>query len=201
MKHAYHTQLKKRVLTFFHDASRSKGFTLVEMIIVLFLFLIVSFFLSYVAVYQYWVYNTGTVDVTIANDARIALDDIDNYVRQANRVLSSYLTYTTGPETLILRIQSVNSFHQLIAGAYDNVVFYVSGTDLVRKVFPDVSSSRLAATQILANNLSVSNAIFTYDNADYSFVTKVTTYVALQQNSGGKTRSITISSQSRLRNY
>ncbi len=171
------------------------------MIIVLAFSLIVSLFVIYLVSYQYWVYNTGTADLSIGNSARTALDDIDNYVRQANRVVQSYSSYTTGAKTLILQIQSVDSSNQLIAGSYDIVVFYLSGSNLIRQVFPYSGSSRLAVTKILSGGVDPNSFSFTYDNADFSLVRQVTINITVQQNVINQTRSITLSSQSKLRDY
>ena len=183
------------------NLNNNRGFTIIETTIVILFFVIIAFFLSYLATYQYWIYNNETAELGIANDARTALDDIDNYVRQSNRVLSSYSSYVTGNQVLILQIQSINSSNQLIPGTYDMVVYYLSSNDLLRQVFPNPSSSRLSVTKKLASGVDINNFTFSYNNLDYSLVTQVTTSLSITQTVGGQTRSITISSQAKLRNY
>jgi len=183
------------------NLKNNRGFTVVEMTIVISFFVVIAFFLSYLVTYQYWIYNNETAELGITNDARTALDDIDNYVRQSNRVLSSYSTYVTGSQILVLQIQSINSSNQLIPGTYDMAVYYLSGNDLLRQVFPNPSSNRVLITKKLASDIDTNNFTFSYDNSDYSLVTQVTTSLSITQTIGGQTRSITLSSQSKLRNY
>lgn len=176
-----------------------KGFSIVELLVVLPIFGILAFFLAYIGIFHFQTYDSQTAELTITADARGALDDIDNYVRQANRVLTSYLAYNTSPSVLVLQIPSLDSGGQTISATYDTVVFYVSGTDLYRQVFSNFLSSRPNITQKLASN--VQSNTFYYDNVDYFLVKQVTTEISILQNAGTKTRSINISSQSKLRNY
>jgi len=177
------------------------GFTMVEMIVVLVIMIMVTGFLAYLTISNYWIYNNQTAQLNISSDARNALDDVDNYVRQSHRVMSSYSTYTTGTKTVVLQIESIDASNQIIAGTYDTVVYYLSGSNFFRQVFPDPSSSRPAVTKKLASNVDNSSFSFSYDNADYSLVKQVTTNITVAQNVSGTTRTITISSESKLRNY
>ncbi len=179
----------------------NQGFSIVELLIVLGLFAILAFFLSYIGIFNFQAYNSQTAELTIASDARTALDDIDNYTRQANRVISSYSSYTTNSKTLILQIPSIDSSGQVINNTYDIVVFYLTGSDLFRRVFPAQGSSRLSSIKNLANGVDANSFSFSYDNADYSLVKEVTTSLTIVKNAGTQVKSITISSQSKLRNY
>jgi prepilin-type N-terminal cleavage/methylation domain-containing protein len=179
--------------------NKQAGFTLIELVIVIALVGIASFILVDMFIGQNKLYRTQTAELNITNDARMSLDEIDSYVRQAIRTLSSYSGYNSGPQTLVLQIQSVNSSNQLIAGTYDHVVFYMSGSNLMRQVFPDSASSRQSGLKRLASN--VAGFTFTYDNADFALVTQITTDITIQESAGYQDRTITISSKSKLRNY
>jgi len=179
----------------------SGGFTIVELIVVVGLTAVISLFLAYLVGYQYQIYNTQAAQLSVTSDARGMADDIDSYVRQAHRVLSSYLTYTTGSQTLVLQVPSIDSSGQIISGTYDTVVFYLSGTDFYRQVFPDASSSRPAVTKKLASGIDTANFSLAYNSADVTGATQVTSNIALVQTVGGQTKSITFSSQADLRNY
>ncbi len=182
-------------------SNSQEGFTLVELLVVLPIIIVTGFFLAYLVSYEYRVYSTQSAELAIAADARLSLDEIDIYVRQANRVASNYSTYVTDSQTLVLQLQSVDASGQVVSGAYDYAVFYLSGTTLKGQIFPDASSSRVAATKTLANNIDTSNFSFTYDNASYGLARNVETNLALQQNAGGYARSISVSSSATLRNY
>jgi len=181
-----------------------KGFTLIEILISLSIIIALTFFLAYLVFYQYWLYNTQNAEIDIINNARLALNTIDDYVRQSNEVLSSYSTYQTNSQTVILQLNSIDASSQIISGSYDTVVCYLSGTDLLIQLFPDQNSSRVAFTKKLATNIDVNNFSFAYDDPNYSSAEQVTTNLAIsvfvpsfeQQN-----KSISLSSKSKLRNH
>ncbi len=179
--------------------SKQSGFTLIELVVVVALFAVCSVVLVDLFIGHNRLYRSETAELDITNDARQALDDVDGYVRQANRILATYSTYTAGPQVLILQIQSVNASNQLVPGTFDNVVFYLSSENLYRQVFPNVASTRAAVTKKLASN--VNSLVFTYNNADYAQVTEVTLDLTLQKSAGLQNRAITASSKARLRNY
>jgi len=178
---------------------KSQGFTLLEIIMVILFVAIIGLVGSELFIGQNRVYKIETAELNINANARLALDDIDNYVRLANRTLDSYSIYTAGSQILILKIQSVNASDQLLPAVYDYVVFYLSSSDLYREVFPDAASSRTAVTKRLASNVNSLN--FSYNNVDYSLVKEVTTDLTLQEDAGIQNRAITISTKSILRNY
>ncbi len=179
----------------------SAGFTVVEMVVVVAFVAVFAFILSYLAIFQFTIYNTQTANLTIAADARTATDEVDTYVRQAHRIATSYSTYSTGTQALVLQIPSIDGSGQAISATYDTVVFYLTGTDFYRQLFPDAASSRVASTKKLAANIDTANFSFTYNNASLSLATQVTTNIAIKQAVGAQTKSISFSSQATLRNY
>ncbi len=182
-----------------YNLQPQKGFTLIELIIVVALFSVISIVLTSLFIGHNRIYRTQTAELDVTGDARTALDDIDSYVRQANRALATYSTYTATGQVLILQIQSVNSSNQLVAGKFDHVVYYLSGNGLFRRVFPDASSVRAGGIKKLANN--VNGLTFTPNNANYALVTEVTTDITVQENAGVQNRAITASSKASLRAY
>ena len=179
--------------------NNSHGFSLMELVVVIGIFAVCSVILTALFIGQNRMYETETAELNITSDARTVFDDVDNYVRQSIRVISSYSSYTTGPQVLILQVQSVNASNQLVAGTYDYIVYYLTGTNFNRTIFPDPASSRPAVTKQLASRIN--SLAFTYNNADYSLVTAVTTDLTAQQDVGFQTRSITLSSKSKIRGY
>lgn len=182
-----------------------KGFTVIELVVVLPIAVACMAFLGYIFYFQYWVFNAQSAELAITYDARQSLDSINQYIRQSYRVASSYSTYTTGAQTLVLQLQSINASSQPISGSYDYVVVYLSGTNLYLQVFPNASSTRTASTKKIASDINTSSFGFTYNNATYSAVTKVTTTMAItatvKNQISSQTRSITVSSEAKLRNY
>jgi prepilin-type N-terminal cleavage/methylation domain-containing protein len=179
--------------------TRQKGFTLIEMVLVIVLVAICGWVAVDMFIGQNRIYKVQTAELNVTSDARGALDDVDNHVRAANRVLDDYTTYSSGPTELVLQIISVDASNEIIPATFDNVVFYLDGTNFFREVFPNALSSRAAGTKKLASN--VNSLLFTYNDISFPLVTAVTTDMTIQEDAGIQTRSITISSKSTLRNY
>jgi prepilin-type N-terminal cleavage/methylation domain-containing protein len=175
-----------------------RGFTLIEMIIVIGIMSVVMVVLSQMFLGTERTYRTQNAELNVNFAARSTLDDIDAYVRQATKALGTYTTYTAGPSVLILEIPSVNSSNQLVPGTYDKVVFTFSANRVERIVIADAASTRLSNTKLLADN--VTDLTFTYNNADFAQVTKVQTDISVIETSGRDTRSIDVSTISYMRN-
>lgn len=178
---------------------KNLGFTLIEAIICIALVAAGSLVLSAMFLSQTKLYGSQTSELDVTNSVRTALDDIDNYVRQSYRVVSSYSTYSAGSQVLILQIQSVNSSNQLIAGTYDYVVYYLDSGNIYRQVFADASSSRASLTKLVASNVTA--LTFTYNNASFPSVSEVATSITAAEAGGHQTRSVTTDSKARLRDY
>ena len=176
-----------------------QGFTLIEVTVVIGLVALSSFVLADLFLGQNKIYKTQTAELNISNDARASLDQIDSYVRQSMRALSSFDVYSAGPQVLILQIQSVNLSDQLLPGTFDHVVIRLDGTNLYSEVFPHAASGRSAGLRKLASN--VTGLAFTYDSSDFAMVRRITTDITIQEPATYQTRAITISSTSKLRNY
>jgi prepilin-type N-terminal cleavage/methylation domain-containing protein len=176
----------------------SRGFTLIEVVIVVALTGIIMVVLTEFFFTTNQIYKSQNAELGVNMSARASLDDIDAYVKQATQVVDTYSTYSTGPTALILEIQSIDGSGQLIPGVYDKVVYYMTGNSLFREIFPDPASSRLPGGKLLGRYISTLE--FTYDNASMPQVSVVTINMTIAESAGRETRDITISSKSRLRN-
>ncbi|OGE82788.1 MAG: hypothetical protein A3B10_03895 [Candidatus Doudnabacteria bacterium RIFCSPLOWO2_01_FULL_44_21] len=179
--------------------SQNFGFTLIEMIIVVFLVGSLSLVVASLFFGQDKIYHTQMMELGVTNDARMALDDIDAFVRMTDVLVSSQGGYTLGAQTLILQIPSINASSQIIPATYDYVVYSLSGSNLDRIIMPDDASSRVSTTKRVASR--VNGLVFTYDNANPNLVKYVTTNITTQEAYPGvPNKSITLSSKSKLRN-
>ena len=178
---------------------RNRGFTLIEMLVVIALVAVVGIMVAEMFFGQHKLYQAQFSELIVLNDARSALDEIDNYVRGANHVLDVYNTFTSDSDTLILQVQSIDATNQLVPGAYDVVVFYLQAGGLYREVIPNVASVRPATIKQLAGNVTALN--FVYNDANFTLVSEVNTTLTATNTNPTQTRSATISSKSHLRNY
>ncbi|MBI4049545.1 MAG: four helix bundle protein [Candidatus Doudnabacteria bacterium] len=184
--------------TKYHLPNTSSGFTLIEIIVVVAMFAMTMLILADLFVGQNQIYRTQTAELNVTSDARVALDEVDAAVRAADVVAGSFGSFTTGPQTLVLQIPAINASNQIIAATYDYMVYYLNGTNFFRQIIPNAASSRSAQTKKLASN--VTGLLFSYDNADLAAVKQVATDVTVQETASRYTRSITLSSKSKLRN-
>jgi len=175
-----------------------RGFTLIETVIVIALVVIMSFVLTELYLGHNRIYQTQNAELNVNYSARMALDEIDEAVRQANVVEDAYGGYTTGAQTMVLAVQAYNASEHLVPGVYDHIIFYVDGSRLIRQIVPDPASSRPAQTKQIAENLS--GLVFSYDQPVLADTTAVRTDLTIQAQAGHEVRAITVSSQARLRN-
>jgi len=176
-----------------------KGLTLIEVIISLGLLGFISVLIIGIYLSQNSLYKSQSLELKVNQEARSALDTIDSQIRLGNRVTATFGTFSTGPEALILKIQSINAQQQLIGGIYDYAVVYKLGADLFLEIHPDATSSRKTLVTKLASG--VNTVSFTYNNADLNLVTEVSTALSLTHTNSGYNRSINASSRAKLRNY
>jgi hypothetical protein len=135
-----------------------RGFTIIEILVTMGLFVLMI--AALVLLYQ----GYGTLFVSeqtsfwMKTSANIAVTEIEHATLQANRILASYTisgtTYTTGPSTLVLELPSTDASGGVISGAFDHVVFYVSGTVLYRLIEANPASQRQNGTKRLCDSLS-----------------------------------------------
>jgi len=101
---------------------------------------------------------SGTNFLEIHGDVRVAMDWMVRDIKWASQTLTSVTistsTYFTGANELVLSVPSIDGSNDIITATFDTVVYTVTGTDLVRIVEPDVTSSRPADNKIIANNVN-----------------------------------------------
>jgi prepilin-type N-terminal cleavage/methylation domain-containing protein len=179
--------------------SDQRGLTLIELVVVVALTAIIGMVVVEMFLNQTRIFRVQHSELNVQNDTRMALDDIDAFVRSATRAMASYGAYIGGPTVAVLQIQSINASDQLIPGTFDQVVFYLDGNRLMREIIPDAASSREAFTRQVAANVASLN--FVYNNADFAQVTEIETQLTLTDANNVQSRTFTSSSKSRLRNY
>ncbi len=185
-------------------ASSRRGFTLAEVLVVTGLMSIlislgVGIFLANNKFYQ-----NQTGKVLNVNVTREAADRINEYTRLGITFATSHIynlvTYTTGPETLILQIPSVESDGDIISGVFDYVIITKdlgAANRLLLIVDSHPSSSRLARFYEITSALT--SLSFTYDNADLSLARKVAYQIDVLQ-AGRYPASEQINGSASLRN-
>jgi hypothetical protein len=183
-----------------------RGTTLVELLISIAVLVVVGFLVA--AMYI----TTERVRKSEATGSTVQLENIFGQQRLrdalndaasiATTVTIGGTTYTTGAQTLIFKVPSIDAGGDIIANTWDTSVVTLTGTPptahLVLLVEPDAASSRASATKILAT--SVDDLRIRYDSVSGTSSTKVSVTLRTLQTISGATRRFTTDTVTTLRN-
>lgn len=181
------------------------GFTLLEVLVVTAVLVIVAVILAEIYIGQSLFFQREQARVEVALVNTRALNDIVHQTREAFRVVTSTIfdsvTYTTGPEKLILELPSLDAQGQIIASAFDYAVYYREPLDLA-KLMKKVRVSPASRRPLAVKNLNdhVNNLNFVYDNADLNQVRIVEVYLSSAQTVGGMNFQASSTVRALLRN-
>lgn len=158
----------------------NKGMTLIETLVAVGLFILIV--LALFGAYEIYgkIFNLGAAHFEAVGGSRSALTQLANFTAQANRVLQNRtingINYVSGTTTLVLKLPAVDSAGKTIDNTWDYTVFYVSSTNFYSYLEKSTSSARIGGGLKLLSN-SAQSVSFTYNNADFTQVTKVTAEV------------------------
>ena len=157
---------------------RGAGFTLAEVVVVILLLALMLSIGSAIFIYNNRFYETQTGEVFSITATREAADRINEYGRQAVGISNSYIynfiTYTTGAQTVIFQVPSLDSSNQVITGSYDYVIIGANpgvANRLELIVVPAAGSFRPARNLLLSDKLTALN--YTYNNPDLALARRV----------------------------
>lgn len=149
-------------------SNAQKGFTLMEVIIVTFLFGILLMGLMQVFDWHQKVFQLEQAEVRATGSVRSTLNDMSEYIAQGNRIVANRTingqTYNSGSGALVLELPAVNSSGNIIGGTYDYVTYYLTGSELYQVIQPGNGSVRIGNTKQLSSVME--SAVFTYNNPD-----------------------------------
>jgi type II secretory pathway pseudopilin PulG len=182
---------------------KQRGFTILEIVVVLGLIVVVMLGLFALFTNHYKIYNYENALIKASGSARSTMTDISVDALQAYRVLQNSTingtAYVSGPTTLIFQVPAFTSSGTAIANTYDYVAYSLTGTTLKEDFQAGSGSSRKTHSRTLST--SVSALTFTYDNATWNSVKKVTVDLTTQEVYKGETITQHLNQQFRLRNY
>ncbi|MDP3741452.1 MAG: hypothetical protein Q8R08_03975 [bacterium] len=148
-----------------------RGFTLAEILVVTFLFVLLIMIGVGIFLYNNRFYENQSGEIASIQASREATDRINEFARLAlafapNHVYNS-ISYTTGSTTVVFRLPAIEADDDIIAGVYDYVIIAASSTapNLLELISsPHPSSSRLGRYLLLTDKLT--SITFTYDDAN-----------------------------------
>lgn len=184
------------------------GLTLIELLISLGIVILIGVLLLTIMVNTLGLFYKESSTLTQGLSINDALSKIRSAVKQSSAVVPSFtsgLTYSSQATQLILKITSIDSSNNLIVNTFDYFVFFLDGSKLRFKTYPDVSSFRVSQDQIFSTNVkSLEFKYLDLQNPPNEVVPgtagKVRISLVLQQKSGGDFETITATSEASLRN-
>ncbi len=167
--------------------NNQQGFTIIEIVIVTFLFAILLMGMLGIFDWHQKVFLLEQAEVRATGSVRTAFNEMTRYIAQGNQILASRTisgqTYNTGASALVLEIPSLNSSGNVIATSFDHVIYYASGTELHQIIEPGTGSVRPAGNRQLSSSLQ--SLSFTYNNADPTQASSVVVDITAQAQARG----------------
>jgi prepilin-type N-terminal cleavage/methylation domain-containing protein len=174
------------------------GFTLLELLLTIAIFALISIGLSSLA-YIFIAYSQllpeGQLASEVARVHQFSLEEFKRGIRQAESIQLGYTvgsdTYTTGTTTVVLRLLARDNANNVLAGAFDYLIYYLatstSPQKILKRVVADPNSQRKSA-HFPINDL-VESISFTYNNAVLTEATKITIDLTSKKISGNISKS------------
>ncbi len=180
-----------------------KGFTIIEMVVVLALLSVILVVMLSLIEWHHKIYAQQQSQTLVTTTARNSMNEIQDYIAMAYRVVSSQTisgtTYNSGSSTIVLQLYSIDSSDAVIANTYDYVAFFLHNGKLYELISADGSSSRKSVNKVLST--VATSLTFTYDNATFSSVRTVNTDLQSLSTYNKVTSQGHIQEQTFLRNY
>lgn len=152
--------------------------TLSEALVAIFIILIISSLVIGIFFTFYNIYKSQLVQKELTNDNTITLNTMSGAIKNASKIIQNATIngheYTTGSNTLVMELPSIDNNSNVIEGKFDFQVFYQDGSNnklLKSELMPDAASTRNKEDQIIAFNTS--NILFHFNNISYSDASQI----------------------------
>lgn len=187
-----------------------RGFSLPEVIIVSAIAGVVGILMVGFLVQNNGVYLTQSSKVTQGLSLNDASGNIDNAIKSASSVATEYPVgspqYTSGTNTLVLELPSIDSQSSIIDNTFDYTVITrdPQKPNVLRKLtFPNASSTRKSENLVLSTTLSQISFMFYDSNGNItspSTASRVNYTINLSQKAGYGNQTSNLSGQASLKN-
>lgn len=188
---------------------REFGLTLIEVLIAMGISIAVTGLLVVIMISSAGLFSRQSTNLQQGLNINDALMNVRQNIKQAKAVESSFVdgttTYTSSPETLILKIPSIDTSGSIISNTFDRAVFFKDANKLRWKMITDPLSSRKSQDQIFSTSLdSLKFQFFNSDNPPLEVIpalsAKVRITLTVKQKVGTSFQQQTATSEAALRN-
>jgi len=190
-----------------------KGFGILEVVITIAILSIISVVIIDVYVKSHNTFEIQKDKASLQTSTRSALDTISTWVKKSSSVVSVYTApdnsiYTTSSASLALKVPSIDTNGNTIAGVYDYVIFLPNQTDsskLEEFIYSSTGSSRQNIERVICQNLKNieikyldSNSSEITENYEASVLLKIN--LSSEEATHGETITAELNTQAMLRN-
>ncbi len=186
------------------NKTKKNGLTLIELIVTITILGILSITFSNIYIESLKTFETESAQSILQTDSQTAIDRIINETKGAQKVESSYSTYTTGETVMVLAIPAIDEDQAIIYNGSvvvsDYIIYYLQSGSIHRKIYADDESVRYSQNEedyVFATG--VEDLTFEYSPAPPQ-TTEVTVTLTLERTIGKSARNITLTNKTKLRN-
>lgn len=155
--------------------TKQDGFTMMEMVIVIFLFAILLIGLLNIFDWQQKIYNLEQADIAATGSARVAMNNLTFALAQGSSLVATRningTDYSTGGSSVVVQVPAYDDSNNWLPAEYDYYVFVADGTNLNQIIDATPNSARQSGTKLLTNSLE--SFALTYNNGDPTAASQV----------------------------
>lgn len=187
-----------------------RGLTLIEMLVALGIVMVAGTLLLVIIVNSTGLFLKQSSKIEQGVGINDVLATLRNNIKAAQSIASGYPEgpspeYSSSSDQLVLKLASVDSSGNIIAGKFDYFVFYKDQTTVRFKIFPDAASSRVFLDRIFLTNADALG--FNYFNSANppqevapTSASKIKITLSLKQKSGQEYERTVATTEANLRN-
>lgn len=184
---------------------QKRGLTLIELLVTMSLIGIILIVITSVYVTGFRTFKEELASSTVQSNAQTILDAVILDAKNGMLIEPIYGAYTTGPNTIIIRVPATNESKEILYNGsdmvYDRVIYYYLNNEIHKITYAASGSTRYkndGKDSVLDKNILAMS--FEYD-PDQSTATLVRVNLDSVIKVGNRDKKITISGEARLRNH
>jgi prepilin-type N-terminal cleavage/methylation domain-containing protein len=172
--------------------NKQSGFTIIEIVITLAISVFVFMIIADIFISHNRLFNTQSALADVTINTSLALNRLQRIIKTADEVVAARtinsVNYTTGRETLILRLPSIDASQNIIANTFDYAAFHLNPlkpAELVFSLQADPASVRRTGDTLISSYVEKIN--FNYNSATLSEVNLVSIFLSNARTTFGST--------------
>lgn len=173
---------------------KSKGFTLIELIITLSLITFVITIIVTILINSSNTYTFVSQQKKITDESDFAIQSINSFIRSSKNVVSQYsynsVNYSLSDSTLILNLPSINNSGDIIISENDVAIFNLDNGSLRQIIIPSQSSIRPQIDKTITGDVEQ----LTFDINNINNVVFISTFIKVEKVIEGNINSFSINS-------